>query len=524
MLAEFFIFFLFINESITRVISPDQRASVEITTKKTLDDDFLSNWMGQINSVIGNTTILDLSLPGSHDTLTYDLSDRVSDGGLDGETELSAILNMFPNFFLGGWIKEQAQTQALNITSQLDNGLRYIDFRIMYTTGDWYGLHCVQTNQKAIVYLTQIRQWLDAHPTEIIVLWLSKHGDVSAKGNDQYPNVTIPIKQAFWGQIEQLFSGLLFDTTKAQLNTTTINELLQNNFRVIVLAADYEEFTNNSQFAYDDYIIENDLMGALTDEIDGEPQIEEAFQNALAYRATTKSQGRFYLFSLANDPPTISIELSAALRYADIDVPKNRLNCALSFNITGFTDWCPEALLDVSQLGNYYNQLPLHNAFVNKWSFPNAIYLDAFWYDGTIKTGTRKSNASPTDPICDIFVWTDCGSSQPSCPDGYTASGQTEHWNAYDSFGKKSEFCVLPEENHYKCCRNPVDGHDNAQFSYAYILIASNVRNNCVSPTDPCQDLLAQIENKVSLYPFKTWDDISTGRKVDWPKPPTTPK
>jgi len=33
-----------------------------------------SNWMGELLPVIGNQTLLDLSLPGTHDTQTYDLS------------------------------------------------------------------------------------------------------------------------------------------------------------------------------------------------------------------------------------------------------------------------------------------------------------------------------------------------------------------------------------------------------------------------------------------------------------------
>lgn len=43
-------------------------------------DDFLSNWMGSLMPVIGNLSLLDISLPGTHDSMTFDLSTTVSDG------------------------------------------------------------------------------------------------------------------------------------------------------------------------------------------------------------------------------------------------------------------------------------------------------------------------------------------------------------------------------------------------------------------------------------------------------------
>ena len=38
---------------------------------------FMESWMQALFPVIGNATILDLSMPGTHDTLTYDLSTTV---------------------------------------------------------------------------------------------------------------------------------------------------------------------------------------------------------------------------------------------------------------------------------------------------------------------------------------------------------------------------------------------------------------------------------------------------------------
>ena len=58
---------------------------------------------------------------------------------------------------------------------------------------------------------------MDAHPTEIVVLWLSKHGSVCAKGESQYPNTPIEVKQAYWKTISDLFGELKVDTRSTSL-------------------------------------------------------------------------------------------------------------------------------------------------------------------------------------------------------------------------------------------------------------------------------------------------------------------
>merc|ERR1719199_2131407 len=126
-------------------------------------DDFLPNWMGRLSAVLGKQTFLDLTLPGTHDTLTYDLSKTISDGGIDDEAWLSIILNKFGSLgSITDFIHKQAQTQGLTVTQQLDAGIRFLDFRVMFTAGDWRSLHMLQSNGKALDYFHEVRAWLDA--------------------------------------------------------------------------------------------------------------------------------------------------------------------------------------------------------------------------------------------------------------------------------------------------------------------------------------------------------------------------
>ena len=41
---------------------------------------------------------------------------------------------------------------------------------------------------------------LDAHPQELLVMWVSRHGNVDQTGTEQYPGTTAAERQAFFKQ------------------------------------------------------------------------------------------------------------------------------------------------------------------------------------------------------------------------------------------------------------------------------------------------------------------------------------
>ena len=81
-----------INVTANGIYLYDDTCPVDYSTKEEL---FPVNWMGNILSVIGEKTLLDLSLPGTHDTLTHDLSTKVSEGGIDDLVQLAEILHNY---------------------------------------------------------------------------------------------------------------------------------------------------------------------------------------------------------------------------------------------------------------------------------------------------------------------------------------------------------------------------------------------------------------------------------------------
>jgi len=274
-------------------------------------------------------------------------------------------------------------------------------------------------------------------------------------------------------------------------------------------------------------MVDNFSHGSIDSIQTGLPQQLADFKNASARKAANKPQGKFYLYSLANSPPGTAVQDAGKLNFLAppaVDIMNTRTSCAQAFNIPNMSTrpWCPSTLLDVGQLGNFYAQIAIAAAYAGNpsegWDLPNAIYIDAVDVDGTLRIGTKPLTAGDEDPDCEVFEYTSCSSDEPSCNDGWLPAHQKEHWECYNSDGKENGFCGLAWQNHYKCCRPPVAGHDTARFAYVNTFIAVNIRRACgTSASATCASLKAEAEAGIAAYPKFLWNDPDTGRHDSWP-------
>eukprot|EP00301_Raphidiophrys_heterophryoidea_P022013 c626_g1_i2.p1 GENE.c626_g1_i2~~c626_g1_i2.p1 ORF type:complete len:476 (+),score=127.43 c626_g1_i2:1-1428(+) len=434
-------------------------------------DPFLADWMGNLLPAIGNLTVLDLSLAGTHDTMTYDLSKTVSDGGLDGQDAIVWILQTFPDIMPEEWIRKQSQTQGLTIEQQLDNGIRYIDFRTMFTSGDWYCLHCMQTNQKAMTYLTTIHDWMKTHTNEIVVMTLTKHGGVCDTGDVQYSNITAEIKQAYWGQIVELFSDMIFDASESTINTTTISDLISRNHRAIFYASDFVNFTGSaSKYAIDSCTINNVLSSDVTDVVQTNQNHIDFFSSLSTTMPTSKATSTFVLLSMGTSSPTKQLEYAFEIEYIPLEKDKHRKECNSLFKFTNVTDWCPPTLLDMCNTMNFYNQFAFAAAYNHSYRLPNAIYLDGVDEDGTVRIGT-----SPMNPL----------------------------------YNKQSP--LVPRVN-----KAQDDTHTTTRAPYVDILLSHNLRQGCGSDLSQwsasCNSISQVLLQRLAKNPMTLWDDYANAR------------
>jgi len=433
----------------------------------------LANWMGQLGPILGDATLLDLTLPGTHDSMTYDLSDTLSDGYEGMSAAASAILHTVTPGVAGRFIRRQGQTQGITVTEMLEGGIRFIDFRIMYSVGpdriagrkDWYCLHGCESKRKAIEYLREVHAWMVAHPKEVVVIWASRHGNTALTGTDQYPGTTPSERQAFFEQVEDVFGELLMENVS--LNETSVAELQRRNQRLLWFASDYAESTKSSARAWDARSIDNQLKGGGH----GREFVDFMTQGASKLRED-RACNQFLLVSLSSGPSQAAVEDALKLDFLpDVfgEHKKWSKDCAESSKIPNMTSWCPESLMDWALLSNYYNQRALDfiynlGASALEADFPNAIYINTVDAGGLIRTGTAKINP-------------------------------------------------LEEES-----RVSDDSHAEDGYAYAATLIAANVRRLCrKTRAEGCDALAAGAASARAVHPVSLWEDPHHGRLVNWP-------
>jgi hypothetical protein len=377
---------------------------------------------------------------------------------------------------------------------QLENGIRFIDFRITRTappkgefkTSDWYSLHLVESNNKALAYMQQAKEFMDTHPNEVITLWLSRHGEICKKGTDQFPGSSVAERQAFWGQIKDTFGDLLFDRDAgARLNETTLAGMVAKGQRVVLYVSDYAEFTGNDTKAYDACAnLRNDLECGHLDNLPGAVnEWKQAFLDAPANQRKGKSEDTMWLTSLAGSPPDDQLKYAAILKYdAGIDAKKTREACAALFKIPNMTDWCPYSLLDNEQMRAYYLQLAMdtvvHPTTSAEIGFPGAIYLDAVDLGGKIRMGTT-------------ILAEEIG----------------------DGAGNESS----------RASAGSAPGSDTQVVGYGYVdaLLLHNTRKACketgrASANSKCPALLQLMEERMEQNPLYMWEDVAHGRNPSW--------
>ncbi|XP_034564246.1 PI-PLC X domain-containing protein 1-like [Notolabrus celidotus] len=131
-----------------------------------------SDWMSQLPPELHNIYLFKLAIPGSHDSMSYDLDINSS----IIEPERLKILSKI--YCARKIVRRWAATQEENITKQLDAGVRYFDMRIARKPNDTnptrlFFYHGLYTRTDVETVLKGIKDWAERHPKEILILALS---------------------------------------------------------------------------------------------------------------------------------------------------------------------------------------------------------------------------------------------------------------------------------------------------------------------------------------------------------------
>ncbi|XP_014438006.1 PI-PLC X domain-containing protein 1 [Tupaia chinensis] len=130
------------------------------------------DWMSQLCPRLWDVPLHQLSIPGSHDTMTYCLN-RKSPIAQDQPRLLQLLAKVLPCVTRPVVLKWSV-TQGLNVTEQLDTGVRYLDLRVAHmlegSEKNLHFVHMLYTTALVEDTLTEISEWLEQHPREVVIL------------------------------------------------------------------------------------------------------------------------------------------------------------------------------------------------------------------------------------------------------------------------------------------------------------------------------------------------------------------
>jgi hypothetical protein len=222
--------------------------------------------MGWLAPILGLATIADLTLPGSHDTFTDDISSRFATNGLHDAMKFVPVGSIRETLQkidgLGDVIAPLGQAQGIDVVAQLNGGIRFLDVRVSYEYGKgddsskhWYAIHGAQTNHQLQYFFDKVKTWLVDHPTEVLVIWMTRHGNCDKTVEEQFPGTSPKILKAFWQSIEQTFTNknksMLFNFNGDHQSVfgTPLKQMVQAGQQIVFMTASWEEFTGSSPLA-----------------------------------------------------------------------------------------------------------------------------------------------------------------------------------------------------------------------------------------------------------------------------------
>ena len=190
------------------------------------DNGQYKDWMWQLRTTLKNKRLGDIILPGTHDSLTNDLSSSICDADPD--------TGFFTSFGKGF-----ATAQYLDFTTQLNRGIRYFDLRLCRQNNTNYIAHGLISNKNFETELNSLKQFTANNPYEIIVLDLQH---IYGYDENSFKNVLDYIKTNFGDQLIRTNEVTLTDNLATIWGINYGCPLVPHSILVILPQTDY---TNN---------------------------------------------------------------------------------------------------------------------------------------------------------------------------------------------------------------------------------------------------------------------------------------
>lgn len=331
-----------------------------------------AGWMA---NVADQRRLADLSLPGTHDTMTYALNDDIS-WGIDTDV---------------------AMTQAKSLRQQLLAGVRVLDIRCRQTPYDNFDIYhgSVNTGFDFDDVLLDVTDFLSDHPTETVLMRIKPEGGSGTMSFEEVFNTYVN---------DPLYAGYFWNSGSSQLASSSTVRLGDVRGKIVVLANFAgEDFGIDYASAdiQDKYDLDTnwDLYGKWVD-------VKEQYQDA---NDSTEGSRSFYINFLSgsggsfpyfvasghSSPGTSAPRLLTGLttltspdKYPDFPRVSCAIWCSIAFEGTNILSYDYLESADINFAGIVYADFPGHGLIDRIIALNNdgvTLFNDANYM------GTRKS-------------------------------------------------------------------------------------------------------------------------------------
>ncbi|KAH8410115.1 hypothetical protein KR009_006296 [Drosophila setifemur] len=175
------------------------------------------HWMRDLPPELRDLSIINLAIPGSHNSMTYGI-DSNSKLAPDADKTVQRWYRFFPCF-----VRRWSRTQSSGILEQLQLGVRYFDLRIAQKNEKFYYCHGVFA-MEVFKPLLELRQFLDTHPEEVVVLDMQ-----------HFYAMAVSHHQQLHKELIQFFGFRLFSTADGSLYECSLNRCLELHRQAIII-------------------------------------------------------------------------------------------------------------------------------------------------------------------------------------------------------------------------------------------------------------------------------------------------
>ncbi|XP_076341526.1 PI-PLC X domain-containing protein 3-like [Tachypleus tridentatus] len=159
------------NYEETEVVVPDAVVEIQLINSSNQSNIIdLKHWMQNLPQRLHNVPLNCISIPGSHDSGAYSVSpqnDYAPDGRFLFNSRVARLLGSAAKKVICDWMR----TQNLSCKEQLENGIRYFDFRVAtkHASYDFFIVHGLYGDPMATI-LDSIKEFLDLNSKEVVIL------------------------------------------------------------------------------------------------------------------------------------------------------------------------------------------------------------------------------------------------------------------------------------------------------------------------------------------------------------------